>query len=298
MPPAAVAPAFFPPEVRAQTTALACALPEQADVPLARWSCAELAAALISLGIVVGIAASTIWRWLHAERIKPWRFRMWQQVHDPQFLPRAREILTLYAQAAQLLAEDIWVICVDEKTSIQARQGIDPPRPAMPGSSMQIAPRYQRKGALHLFALLSVADGLVQGCCRTRKRFGDWQVFFWQCIVPEALRRGVRDIRLILDNGPTHAPKRLAAWLDAECEAHELPFRVQVVWLPKYASWLDQLEIWFSILQRKVLRPNHFPDRTALEQRLLASIDHYNDSAKPIQWSYTVEQLVEKFGTD
>jgi hypothetical protein len=77
--------------------------------------------------------------------------------------------------------------------------------------------------------------------------------------------------------------------LDAECEAHELPFRVQVVWLPTYASWLDQLEIWFSILQRKVLRPNHFPDRAALEQRLLAFIDHYNAFAEPIQWSYTVE---------
>jgi hypothetical protein len=83
---------------------------------------------------------------------------------------------------------------------------------------MHIAPRYTRKGALNLFALLSVADGLVRGCCRARKRFGDFQVFFWQCIVPEALQRGVREIRLILDNGPTHAPKRLAAWLDAECE--------------------------------------------------------------------------------
>jgi transposase len=273
-------------------------MPEHVDVPLARWSCTALAAALVSLGIVVGIAASTVWRWLQAERIKPWRFRMWQKVRDPQFLPRAEAILTLYQQAAHLLAEDVWVICVDEKTSIQAREGIDPPRPSIPGSSMHIAPRYTRKGALNLFALLSVADGLVRGCCRARKRFGDFQVFFWQCIVPEALQRGVREIRLILDNGPTHAPKRLADWLDAECETHELPFTVQVVWLPTYASWLDQLEIWFSILQRKVLCPNHFGDRLTLEHRLLAFIDHHNETAHPIQWSYTVEQLVEKFGTD
>jgi transposase len=93
----------------------------------------------------------------------------------------------------------------------------------------------------------------------------------------------VREIRLILDNGPTHASKRLAAWLDAECEAHALPFRVQVVWLPTYASWLDQLEIWFSILQQKALRPHYFPDWAALEQPRLACIDHYNDSAEPIQ---------------
>lgn len=150
---------------------------------------------------------------------------------------------------------------------------------------VHVAPRSTRNGALNLFALLRVADGLVRGCCRARKRFGDFQVFFWQCIVPEALQRGVRAIRLILDNGPTHAPKRLADWLDAECETHALPFRVEVVWLPKYTSWLDQLEIWFSILQRKVLCPNHFVDRLDLEHRLLAFIEYYNETAHPIQWS-------------
>ncbi len=108
MPPAAVAPAFFSPAVRAQTTALACRLAEQVDVPLARWSCAELAAALISLGIVVGIAASTVWRWLQAEHIKPWRFRMWQQVRDPQFLPHAREILSRYVQERAIIQRGYW----------------------------------------------------------------------------------------------------------------------------------------------------------------------------------------------
>jgi transposase len=247
---------------------------------------------------VVGIAASTIWRWFQEERIKPWRFRMWQKVHDPNFLPLAKAILTLYEEALALLTEQVWVICVDEKTSIQARKGIDPPDPSIAGSSMRIAPRYERKGALNLFALLSVADGVVRGCCRFTKKFGDFQYFFWKVIVPEALRRGVREIRLILDNSTTHAPKRLEAWLTEECETHDLPFTVNIFWLPTYASWLDQIEIWFSILQRKVLRPNHFNTLQELEQRLLAFMDYYSDSAKPIEWSYTVEKLVEKFGTN
>ena len=77
-----------------------------------------------------------------------------------------------------------------------------------------------------------------------------------------------------------------------------MAFTVQVIWLPKYASWLDQIEIWFSVLQRKALTPNHFVDLEALKQRILEFIAHYNCSAKPIHWSYTVTKLEEKFATN
>ncbi len=108
---------FFPPEVRAQVTALACNAPAPTGAPLARWSCAELVIALVSVGgVVCLLAGSTVWRWLQAERLKPWRFHLWQHSRDPLFLPAAR---------------------------------------------------YIRRGALQLFAALSVADGQVYGCCRT-----------------------------------------------------------------------------------------------------------------------------------
>lgn len=161
-----------------------------------------------------------------------------------------------------------------------------------------MAPRYNRRGALQLFAALSVADGLVSGCCRARKTFTDFQAFFLEVVVPEALRRGVTQIRWILDNSSTHAPKQLSAWLAEQQVARGWSFTVQVVWLPKYASWLDQIEIWFSILQRKVLTPNHFPNLDTLKQRILDFMAHYNSSAKPLQWSYTVSQLMEKFATN
>ena len=292
-----VVPGFFPPEVRAQVTALACSLPHQAGLPLARWSCAELALVLMSLG-VVQIASSTVWRWLKAERLKPWRFHLWQHSQDPLFEQRAKVVLDLYEQAVELLKRGIWVICVDEKTSLQARQGLDDPRPACPGSPVHLAARYIRRGALQLFAALSVADGQVYGCCRARKCFVDFQAFFLEVVVPQAIERGVTEIRLILDHGPTHAPKQLEGWLVQQQLQLAWPFSVQVIWLPKYASWLDQIEIWFSVLQRKALTPNHFADLDALKQRILDFMTHYNLSAKPIQWSYTVAKLEEKFAAN
>lgn len=291
-------PRVFGPEVRAQLTALACSLPFETATPLSRWSAAELALMLVSLGVVVSIAASTVWRWMRADELKPWRFRFWQRSRDPQFLERAKPVLELYAQAKALLHQGIWVVCADEKTSIQAREGVDEPRPALPGRFGQIAARYWRHGALNLFAALSVADGKVAGCCRRRKRFSDFQVFIHSVLVPEALRRGVREIRLVLDNGPTHAPKQVERWLAQEAAAQEWPFTVQVVWLPTYASWLDQIEIWFSVLQRKLLTPNHFPDLSTLAQQIAEFINHHNASAQPIKWTYSVDKLVEQFATN
>lgn len=130
-------------------------------MPLSRWSCVELAVALVTLGIVNQIATSTVWRWLKAERLKPWRYHLWQHVRDPLFLERAKAVLQLYEQALELLKAGIWVICVDEKTSFQARQGIDDPVAATTKQPLHVAARYIRRGACQLFAALSVADGHV-----------------------------------------------------------------------------------------------------------------------------------------
>ena len=162
---------------------------------------------------------------------------------------------------------------------------------------MHVEHRYERKGALHLFGGLSVADGQVYGQCHTRKRFVDFQTFLLQVIIPEALRRKVRNLSLILDNGTTHAPKQLERWLQAQLKSHDWPLTSHVYWLPTNASWLDQIEIWFSILQRKLLQPNHFESLDDLEQSVLDFIAYHDQTAKPIQWSYTVEKLEKKLGT-
>jgi len=289
----------FPPEVRAQATALACSRPREEGVPLARWSNAEIARRLVALGMVVKIAASTVGRWLAAEKIRPWRYHSWQHILDPQaFLERARPVLRLYERAKDLLKNGTWVVCVDEKTSIQARKRPQQPAPAVSGNPVHISHRYKRKGALHLFGALSVADGKVYGKCRLRKRFADFQAFLLGTVIPEALERGVHTLALILDNGTTHAPKQLEGWLEKQIEIHGWTLSIPVYWLPVNASWLDQIEIWFSILQRKLLQPNHFERLGSLKQDILAFIAYCNQTAKPIQWSYTVEKLEQKLGAN
>ncbi len=278
-------------------TALACTLPCEQKVPLARWSATEIMRQLICLKVVLAISVSTVARWLAEEKLRPWRYHSWQHILDPQaFLKRARPVLKLYQRAGQLLQKMIWVVCADEKTSIQARQGEQEPRAATPGQPLHAAARYKRWGAWQLFAALSVADGMTYTQCRLRKRFVDFQAFLLEVLIPEALRRKMRILILILDNGSTHAPKQLETWLAEQTRTHAWPLKIKVLWLPKNASWLDQIEIWFSILQRKLLQPNHFGSLKELEQAIQAFIEHYNHTAKPIHWSYTVEKLTLKLG--
>lgn len=285
----------FPPDVRAQVTAIACSLPHTSGVPLARWSRAEVARHVASHLDAPVVSASTIGRWLQSERIRPWRYRMWQHIQDPaRFLERAGPVLALYAQARDLLATGVWVVCTDEKTSIQAREAEQAPRPAQPEHPLCQSPRYHRQGALHLLAGLSVVDGHVLGRCAHRKRFVDFQAFIEQVLVPEARQRGVHTVALILDNGSTHAPKQVERWLQEQ--QPQWGITIQVYWLPTNASWLDQIELWFSVVQRKLLQPNHFANTAELQRSLLAFIAYWNQTAKPMQWSYTVQPLERKLG--
>lgn len=287
----------FPPQVRVQVTAIACSLPKQEHVPLARWSRAELARRVAQDPSLPPLSTSTIGRWLKDERLRPWRYHAWQHIHDPvAFLQRARPVLHAYGQAQALLRQGTWLLSLDEKTSIQAREGEQPPRPVRPGKPILHEARYHRRGARHLFAGLSVADGKVYGTCRSRKCFVDFQAFVQQEIIPEALRRRVQTVIFILDNGTTHAPKQLERWLLEQEHVCDGRLHFQVHWLPPNASWLDQIEIWFSTLQRKQLQPNHFLSSDALEASLDQYIAYYNQTAKPINWTYTVEKLEQKLG--
>jgi hypothetical protein len=124
----------------------------------------------------------------------------------------------------------------------------------------------------------------------------DFQGLLREVLLPEAKRRGVRQLKLILDNRTTHAPKHLAGWLRAEAERQGLSLSMELCWMPTNASWLDQAEIWFSILQRKLLQPNHFARLEELEQAMAQFIAVYNQTTRPINWTYTVEKLETKLG--
>ena len=281
----------FTPLQRTQIVALACSAPRQHGKPWQRWSGEKLAQVAVEEQIVAAIAPGTIRGWLRADKIKPWRYHSWQHSTDPQFVEKATPVLDLYAQASALHADGELTVCTDEKTSIQARQRVTATKAAAPGEVLQVADRYKRMGALQLFRALVVASGLTFAQTRTSKKFVDFKAFL-QAFFQSALCVGVNVVHLILDNGPTHAPKQLGTWL----ASLELAFEVRIYWLPKYASWLDQVEIIFSKVQRDLLTPTDFPSLVALERDLTAYFADLNTHPKPIKWTYTKTKLLAKFG--
>jgi transposase len=275
---------------RAQGVALACSAPRQYGKPWQRWSGEKLAQGAVEQHLVAGIAPRTVRRWLRADKIKPWRYHSWQHSTDPQFVEKAVPVLDLYAQAPALQTQGELTVWADEKTSIQARQRVTPTKAAAPGTVMQVGDRYKRMGAVQLFCALVGASGLTFAQTRTSKKFVDFKAFL-QAFFQSALCAGIKVLHLILDNGPTHAPKQLGTWL----ASLELSFEVRLYWLPKYASWLDQVEIIFSKVQRALLTPNDFPSLAALERDLTAYCAELNTHPKPIKWTYTKTKLLAKF---
>jgi transposase len=277
---------------RAQITALACSAPRAHGKPWPRWAGEKLAQVAVEQQIVEHRAPGTIRPWLRADKIKPWRYHSWQHSTDPHFVDKATPVLDLYEHAPVLAAQGEAVVCSDEKTSIQARQRVSAPKAAAPGSPLHVADRYKRMGAVQLFCALVVASGLTFARTRSGRKFADFKAFLLE-LFQSALCAGLKVVHLILDNGSTHAPKQLGPWI----ASLELAFEVRLYWLPTHASWLDQVEIIFSKVQRDVLTPNDFPSTLALEKQLKTYFDELNRHPKPMQWTYTKTKLLAKFGT-
>jgi transposase len=279
----------FTPLQRAQIIALACSAPHAHGKPWPRWSGEKLAQVAIEQQMVAHIAPGPIRTWLRQDKIKPWRYHSWQRSTDPRFVDKASPVLDLYEHALALAAQGEAVVCSDEKTSIQARQRVSATRAAAPGWPIHVADRYKRMGAVQLFCALRVASGVTFARTRSGKTFADFKAFLLE-LFQSALCAGLKVVHLILDNGSTHAPKQLGSWI----ASLELSFDVRIYWLPTHASWLEQVEIIFSKVQRDVLTPNDFASTLALEKQLKTYFDELNRHPKPIQWTYTKTKLLAK----
>ncbi len=235
------------------------------------------------------MSESTIWRLLDRDAIKPWRYRSWLYPRDPQFLEKAGPVLDLYAgcwQGQPLHAED-WVISADEKTSIQARQRCHPSTPPVPGQPLRVEHEYKRGGALAYLAAWDVRRGGVIGRCEAKTGKAAFGRLVDQVMAQEPYR-SARRVFWIVDQGSSHRGEKAARELQARYP------NLILVHLPTHASWLNQIEIYFSIVQRKVLTPNDFPDLAAVEQRLLAFEALYNDTARPFAWRFTRAMLEDR----
>jgi hypothetical protein len=235
------------------------------------------------------MSASTIWRILDRDPLKPWQHRSWLFPRDPQFAEKAGRVLDLYAGvwAGQPLDPADCVISADEKTSIQARVRCHPTRPPVPGQAMRVEHEYDRGGALAYLAAWDVRRGGVIGRGDRTTGIAPFGQLVDLVMAQEPYRSAPR-VFWIVDNGSSHRGRAAVERLQAQYP------NLILVHLPTHASWLNQIELYFSIVQRKVLTPNDFPDLATVEQRLLAFEALYNDTARPFTWRFTRQQLDDR----
>ena len=267
-------PRVFPAPVVAQVKAMACEPPEARQVPLSRWSSADLAAQAVAEGLAESVSASTVRRWLTADAIKPWQHRSWIFPRDPDFRAKAARVLDLYAGIweGRPLGDDEYVISSDEKTSIQARCRCHPTLPPGKARMMRVNHDYDRAGALAYLAAYDVHRAQVFGRCAPSTGIEPFMTLAEQVMTQEPYASAKR-VFWIVDNGSSH---RGQAAIDRLAE--RFPNAV-MVHTPVHASWLNQIEIYFSVVQRKVVSPNDFTNLDQVEQRLAEFELRYNATA-------------------
>jgi DDE superfamily endonuclease len=269
-----------------QVKALACELPATLGAPLSRFSVADVAQQARQFGLVASISHSTVWRWLNADAIRPWQHRCWIFPRDPQFAFKAGRILDLYERRwqGQPLRADEFVLSTDEKTSIQARARCHPTLPPAPGIAMRVEHEYKRCGAWAYLAALDVHRAKVFGRCERKSGIAPFERLVDQ-VMRQPPYNEARRVFWIMDNGSSHRGGKCIARLQ-----EKFP-RLVPVHGPVHASWLNQIEIYFSIVQRKVLTPNDFYSLAAVEERLLAFQNYYEAIAQPFAWTFTRRDL-------
>lgn len=255
---------------------IACELPDRLGRSLSQWDCHEIARQLITSGVVETISHDTVWRILNNHRLKPWRKHMWLSANVPRdeaFVAQVQEIVDLYTRPLALYEA---VLCADEKTSLQPRTRLAPTKPARPGDPVRVEHEYKRKGALNLHAAFDTRTGKVYGQCHARKR----QVEFIQLL--EELDRDLPShltlVHVVLDNVSVHKGKLVKKWLE------EHP-RFKFHFLPVHCSWMNQVEQWFSILQRKRFAISDFASTDDLRVKVMAFIAQHNQRAHPFNWN-------------
>ena len=271
---------------RAAVVALACQLPAATGVPLARWTGPELAAEITRAGLASQISPSSVLRILAEHPIKPWQYQSWIYPRDPDFAAKATVILDLYQgyyQGKRLRPGD-QVISVDAKPSIQARARCHPTSPPAPGRPARVEHEYERQGALALLAALDARTGKVFASTPGTTGIAPFMALMGQVMSAEPYNSASR-VFVIVDNGSDHRGKEAARRL-----RRAYPNAI-MIHTPVHASWLNQVEIVFSIIQKKVISPNDFASTAQLAATLLAFIDRYNQTARPFNWKYTAADL-------
>jgi len=280
------APRSFPPEVVVDVKAMACEFPSTLGLPLSRLHVPDIRAEVIRRGLVATISEATIWRWLSEDAIRPWAHRSWIFPRDPLFERKASRVLDLYARRweGKPLHPADFVVSADEKTSIQARRRRYPTLPSAPGRVVRVEHEYRRGGSLAYLAAWDVHRAKVFGRCEERTGIEPFDRLVHQVMATEPYA-SARRVFWVVDNGSSHRGEASVDRLQGRYR------NIRLVHLPKHSSWLNQVEIYFSIVQRKILTPNDFSGLTEVGRRLQAFERRYEDAARPFEWKFTRSDL-------
>jgi hypothetical protein len=234
---------------------------------------------------LVGLSQSSLARFLRQDALKPWQYRYWLFPRDPEFVSRACVILDLYAGfwKGQRLGPDEYLLSADEKT-IQVLARCHPSLPTVPGYIQRVEFEYQRRGTVAYHAAWDVFHGKVFGrvapntCIATFNQLID-------LVMAKTPYQTAGRVFWLVDGGSAHHRNTFPARLSS------MYANAVAVSLPVHASWLNQIEIYFSIVQRKVLTPLDVADKATLTERLLGFQDYYQETAKPFSWKFTADDL-------
>jgi hypothetical protein len=266
--------------------ALACQLPKDLGLPFSKLTHNEIARQAEKQGIVASISGKTVWRWLSKDAIRPWCYRNWIWPRDPNFEPKAARVLDLYhgIWEGTPLGDNDFIISSDEKTSIQARHRLKGTSAPTPGRYGRVEFEYERMGALAYMAAWDVRRAKIFGLCKHGTGIESFRELV-DLVMRQEPYRSANRVFWITDNGSSHrghpSINLLQGWYANAVQVHT----------PIHASWLNQVEIYFSVLQRKVLTPNDFESLSELQDRILAFQELYETIARPFEWKFTREDL-------
>jgi transposase len=265
----------------AEIKAVVCERPAVLKKPLSRFSLQEIQGWVLAAGVVPSLSLSTLWRLLKQDALRPWFYRVWVFPRDPDFRAKALPVLDLYQRQWQgkPLSDNDYVLSADEKPGLQVLAPCHPTMPPAPGRPGRVEFEYERRGTLAYLAARDVFSGRVFGQIHDSVGIVPFGLLVDEVMQQEPYASAER-VFWVLDNGSSHHPNTSPARLKAAYG------NIIAVHLPTHASWLNQIEIYFSILQRKALTPMDMADREVVKERILGFQDHYNQNARPFNWKF------------
>jgi transposase len=246
--------------------------PPPASLGVTHWSSRLLAERLGTSHVTVAAA----WK---EYGVKPWKAETFKFSTDPELVAKVTDVIGLYLDPPA----NAIVLCVDEKSQIQALNRTQKTLPMQPGHAEQRTHDYVRHGTTTLFAALEIATGRVTGVCKPRHRHQEFVGFL------RHLARAYPDVELhlVMDNYAAHKHPKVKAWLAANP-------RIRVHFTPTSGSWLNLVEVWFSIIEKQAIHRGSFPSVRDLMIKIRAFINGWNDRCHPFVWTKTADQVLDK----